>query len=128
MNFKKIIFPQEKRKLPLDKLIKNILRLIHVMSFSVFFGGLYFGIKEATAYAPIASISGLLMMFREIYKNGIWICQIRGILTFFKLGLLSISFFYTGYFFQVITLVAVIGVLCSHLPKTIRKKILIKIN
>jgi hypothetical protein len=127
MNFNKVLFPQEKRKIPLDKLIKNILRLIHVMSFSLFFGGLYFSSNEASSYAPIVSISGLFMMFREIYKNGIWICQIRGILTLFKLGILSISFFYNRYLLELITVASVIGILSSHLPETFRKKTLIKI-
>ena len=124
MTIRKALFPNRKRELPFafDKTIKALFRIGHVLSFGILFGGAYFQVEEASAYAWFAIISGLLIMFREIYKEGAWLCQTRGVLTIFKVLLLFALLAVGINVFIVLLLVAVTGILASHLPKGIRKK------
>ena len=122
-----MLFPRQKRELPfvVDKTAKGLFRTAHVLSFGILFGGAFFQVEDASAYAPAVVISGLLIMLREIYKNGAWLCQTRGALTLSKVlllfGLLAIGVDSL----PVLLLVAIIGILASHLPKVIRKKMLL---
>lgn len=100
--------------------------MVHVLSFAIVFGGLYFNVRfNNHLYYAIVYLSGFSIMIREIYKNGIWVFQIRGILTILKIGLLLILVITDNLIFPLILIIAMIGILCSHLPKRIRKKTLL---
>ncbi len=129
MNIKPTIFPVEKRKIPYDKVIKNLLRIIHVLTFAVIFGACFYKIEYNHYYNSIIVFTGLLMIFREIYKNGIWLVQTRGILTIIKICLIfCLIFISKSRLFHIVLLVSIIGILSSHLPKHIRKYTLIKVG
>ena len=128
MTLKQIVFPEEKRKLPYDKVFKNIFRVIHILLFGVIFGGCFFNIRYDNNYNIVIVISGLLMMLRENYKNGIWLVQTRGILTAVKICILALIIISKENPFYTVLIVSLLGILSSHLPKTIRKYSLIKIS
>ncbi len=128
MTIRQHLFPPEKRELRFNKLLKNLLRLIHILVFGIVFGGSYLNAAYGHVYHLIIVLSGLLMVLRAIYKNGRWMVQVRGFLTFLKIIILPLGIIGGGSTFQVILVVSIIGILSSHSPKKIRKYELITIS
>jgi hypothetical protein len=127
MMIRRILFPEKKRPLPFvaDKSIKMLFRIAHVLSFGILFGGAFFEVEGAAAYASVTFLSGLLIMLREIYKDGTWLCQTRGVLTISKILLLFALIAIGAGSLVMLLPVAIIGILTSHLPKVIRKETLL---
>lgn len=72
-------------------------------------------------------MSEILMALREIYKNGRYVVQVRGLITLLKiLVLLTISLLHE-YTFIILSTVLFLGVTASHLPKKVKKKCLINV-
>lgn len=128
MSLKSLIFPSEKRKVPFNKVFKNIFRVVHVLAFGIIFGGCFHNVNYDNIFNLIIVISGILMILRENYKNGIWLVQTRGFLTVLKISLFAILFINSGSIFFVVCSISILGILSSHLPKDIRKKVWVNIK
>lgn len=128
MSIKALVFPDEKRKVPFDKVFKNIFRVIHILTFGVIFGSSFYNVNYNHIFNLIIVVSGILMILRENYKNGIWLVQTRGFMTAFKVSLLAVLFIDSSKIFYIIFSISIIGILSSHLPKAIRKKAWVNTN
>ena len=114
---------QEKRKIPFDQPIKITLLLFHFIGFSVWYGGIIMGAEVPAIFLSMATGSGILLVIRELYKDGFsWLIETEGVLTLAKVILLAVAALLKGYEVFLFTLVMLCGVLSSHLPEKIREK------
>jgi len=111
------------RKIPFDKLLKLVLLLFHFVGFSVWFGGAVLDFSIPVLYPVMAITSGILLIVRELYKDGLgWLLVTEGVLTISKVLLLVVSHI-TGQFEPAfLSLVMLCGLLSSHLPDQIRER------
>ena len=88
----RLLFPRRFRDLPRRRLILNLLRAAHIISFSLLLGGLYYGVADE-AWRPwllAAVLSGLALFAVDLYGSFLALFEIRGISVLIKIGLLSL--------------------------------------
>ena len=74
-------------------------------------------------FPPMTVVSGLLLIARELYKDGfIWLVASEGVLNMIKILLLLLVGVVKGYEGLIFSLVILCGLLSSHLPEKIREK------
>lgn len=64
-------------------------------------------------------VTGMAMMLIEIWSDGIWLIQLRGLSTLLKIGLLSMTFV-VGLEPFILIVVIIIAGLISHAPGKVR--------
>lgn len=117
------LIPQQKRHLPGKRWLSIILRSLHLVGIAGLAGAYLFDQPE-TAWFPfliLAVGSGVLMVARELYVDGIWLLQLRGQLVLFKLLLLGGGLYWferpEAWIYIVVILIS--GVI-SHAPGKVR--------
>ena len=70
-------------------------------------------------------VSGMAMMLIEIWSDGVWLIQLRGIGTLLKLGLLAMTFI-VGLQPAILLSVIIIAGLISHAPAKVRYFMLVQ--
>jgi len=114
---------KQNRKIPFDQPIKIALLFFHFIGFSWWYGGAIIGDDVAAMFPTITTISGLLLIIRELNKDGlIWLIMNEGGLTIIKVLVLFVAGVSKGYEGYLLSIVMLCGVLSSHLPKEIREK------
>lgn len=112
------------KKLPLDGVIKPLLLLFHFWGFSIVMGEFYFEKNPDLIYTWFVIISGILLILREIYEEGmIWFFKTEGLVTIVKLLFISVIFGMEGNKFYPLLGIMFLGILTSHIPKKTKKKI-----
>lgn len=113
-------FPEVKRR-PARKL-RVTLRTLHIASFSVFSGGLWFGVPQAEVmpwlYASVLTGAGL--MATELLGGLDWFLQLAGGLTLLKLALLFLVPVFPDYNRFFLLLAIVLSSAGSHMPGSLR--------
>jgi len=87
-----LLFPARYRYLPASRLLNVSLRSLHILGFSVFTGGYWFGQpnSELAPWLWLAMVSGGLMVLIELYGSFSFVVELRGLAVFLKLGLLAL--------------------------------------
>ncbi|WP_256382885.1 hypothetical protein [Photobacterium toruni] len=75
----------------IQRLSKTSIRALHILGVAISSGGFIFHLDQALwlNWWLLAMCSGVLMMAQEIYRSTLWLIQLKGVLTFIKLGLLA---------------------------------------
>ncbi|SMY32316.1 hypothetical protein PMAL9190_00464 [Photobacterium malacitanum] len=75
----------------IQRLTKTAIRALHILGVAISSGGFIFHLEKGLwlNWWLLAMVSGLLMMAQEIYRSKLWLIQLKGVLTFIKLGLLT---------------------------------------
>lgn len=120
-----------KRIIPFDQPIKIALLFFHFIGFSVWYGGVVIGVVigvEAPAiFSAMAVVSGVLLVVRELYKDGfVWLIVTEGALTIVKVVLLAVAGALMRYEVLILSIVMLCGLLSSHLPEKIREKLIVE--
>ena len=68
----------------------------------------------------LTTLSGILFIAIELWTNGIWLIQVRGIAIIFKIFLLACLPFLQGYELMTLIIVIIISGLVSHAPGDVR--------
>ena len=111
-----------------DPAIKITLLFFHFAGFSIWFGALATN-QVSIAAIVVTVISGLLLMIRELIKDGlVWLATTEGICTIVKVFLLIIAFLIEVRNPVVLLIVILLGILSAHLPNQIKNKVLFKLN
>jgi hypothetical protein len=111
-----------KRTMRFDQLIKITLLFLHFIGFSGWYGGILAGMKTSPLFLAMAGLSGLLLIGRELYKDGwVWLVATEGVLNWVKVLLLIVASF-MGEYRSGLLIVMLIGILSSHLPKETRER------
>ena len=115
-----------KRAVPFDQPIKITLLFLHFIGFSGWYGGILAGMKTSPLFPAMAGLSGLLLMGRELYKDGwAWLVATEGMLNILKVFLLVLVSAMGEHRGIVWGVVLLLGLLSSHLPKETRERRLI---
>lgn len=111
------------RQIPFDPFIKILLLVLHAIGFSGWFGGVLIGDSASLLFPALANVSGILLVLRELYKDGWqWLVYLEGGLTIFKVILLILCVLWPNAVPLLLGAVLVCGLLSSHLPKEIRER------
>jgi hypothetical protein len=112
-----------KRAIPFDQSIKMTLLFLHFIGFSGWYGGILAGMKASPLFPVLTVLSGLLLMGRELYKDGwAWFVATEGILNLGKVFLLVLASAVGEHRGIVLGTVLLLGLLSSHLPKETRER------
>lgn len=117
-----IILPPEKRQPGWNRALRIALRTVHIMGFSVLFGGHWFNLPRETLtpwlYWTIFSGAGLMGL--DLLAGFDWILQLAGSMTVAKLLLLCLIPFFWDHRLALLALVMVVGSVGSHMPGSLR--------
>ncbi|MDD5209993.1 MAG: hypothetical protein PHV36_11445 [Elusimicrobiales bacterium] len=112
--------PEEKRA-P-GRALRVTMRTLHIISFSVFFGGLWFGVQQAELmpwlYASV--FTGAALMALELRKGLDWFLQLAGGVTLIKLALLCLVPVFPDYNRFLLLLAVGLSSVGSHMPARLR--------
>lgn len=122
----KNISPEERRR-P-NKAPRVILRTLHIISFSVFFGGLWFGVPQAELMPWLrwSALTGVALMAAEAWGGLEWFVQLAGGFTLVKLALLFLVPVFPDYNRFLLLLAVSLSSIGSHMPARFRHFNLIK--
>jgi len=122
-----IIFPPQSRSFEGQRWINILLRSIHLIGISgVGAAFLYeLAVEQWLPFMLLTVISGIAMVILEVWSNGIWLIQLRGITTLIKLALLLLTIF-IGLNPYILFLVILISSVISHAPGKVRYYPIIK--
>ncbi len=121
MSLKDIVFPPQNRFFTGKRWTNICVRTVHLIGVAGIGGGFLYGApREAwEPYLVLTVLSGLLLVGLELFTNGIWLIQIRGLATLLKLGLISMLFFTGPQAFIIVPVIIISGVI-SHAPANVR--------
>ena len=112
-----------KRIIPFDQPIKIALLFFHFIGFSVWYGGTVIGTEAVSIFLPMTAVSGVLLVVRELYKDGfVWLLVTEGALTIVKVVLLAVASALIKYEVPILSIVMLLGLLSSHLPEKVRER------
>ncbi|MBY4677042.1 hypothetical protein [Marinobacterium arenosum] len=117
------LFPEHKRELPASRAISVGLRSLHLVGISGLAGGYLYQLPLAQwwPFLWLALASGLLMLLKELYQDGIWLLQLRGQAVLLKVALLALSgSWYGGTERWVYILVILLSGVIAHAPGKVR--------
>jgi len=116
----KTVSPDEKR--PSGRFFRVLLRTLHIICFSVFFGGIWFGVPQAELMPWLrwSVLTGVGLMFLELRKGLDWFLQLAGGLTLVKLALLFLVPVFPDYNRFLLLLAVSISSIGSHMPARLR--------
>ncbi len=106
------------RKLPGGRWLRTSLRTLHLIAVGALYGGHVYGVEAerlVPALVAVLASGGSLVVF-EVWQARIWLVQVRGLATFFKLGLVAAVSFAWELRLVLLTLALVIGSVSSHMP------------
>lgn len=123
---KEVKSAKEKRIIPFDQPIKITLLFFHFIGFSVWYGEAVIGAERSAIFPLMAVFSGVLLVVRELYKDGfVWLIVTEGALTIAKVALLIVATALLKYEASILTIIMLCGLLSSHLPERIREKLIV---
>ena len=81
------------------------------------------GLKDPGIFPAMTVVSGVLLIVRELYKDGfVWLFVTEGALNIVKVLLLVVAGVLVRYEIPLFSIVMLFGLLSSHLPEKIREK------
>ena len=106
------------RPLPGVRVIRTTLRTAHLLAFGTLYGGHVYSIPALRLWpALLATVaSGAALMALEIVRTPLWLCQVRGVATLVKIGLVVGVAAYWDLRLWLLTAAAIIGGVVSHMP------------
>ncbi|MCP4697295.1 MAG: hypothetical protein GY862_10650 [Gammaproteobacteria bacterium] len=122
MNFFRLIFPRESRAFPGIRWVKISFRTLHLLGIAGLGGAfLYSAPREFwMPYLMLTAASGFALMLLDIWSNGIWLIQLRGIAIVIKLLLFFSLPLFGGFEHYVFIAILIISGVISHAPGDIR--------
>ncbi|PSU23220.1 hypothetical protein [Photobacterium kishitanii] len=106
----------------IQRLSKTAIRAAHILGVAISSGGFIFHLDKALwlNWWLLAMFSGGLMMAQEIYRSKLWLIQLKGVLTFIKLGLLASIILIPQQQPNIYIIVLLLSVFIAHGPAALR--------
>ena len=121
MKRRQLLFPAQSRAFWGQRWVSISLRSLHLLGIAGVGGAFLFNLPEQQwlAYMVLTIATGSAMMVMEIWSNGIWLIQLRGLATLLKLLLLAMTFL-VGLQPYILVFVILISGVMSHAPGKVR--------
>jgi hypothetical protein len=121
LNYAELFFPQQSRCFIGEHWVNILLRTLHLIGVAGVGAAFLFSVSETQwrPYMLLTIISGCAMIFVEVWSNGIWLIQLRGLSTLLKLLILSMTFVVGLQAYILISVIVTAG-LISHAPGKVR--------
>lgn len=116
-----LLFPRKSRFFYGKRWFNIILRTLHLIGISGV-GGAFLYHASTDVWMPymiLTIVSGTIMAALEIWTNGIWLVQLRGLATILKLAILSLTFLVGLKAYILIPVIAISGII-AHAPANVR--------
>jgi len=115
------IFPLQSRSFRGQRWVNILLRTAHLVGIAGVAGGALFQlpIELWLNYLYITVLSGCTMVIIEIWTNGIWLIQLRGLATLLKLAILSLALSADLQAYMIFSAIILSGIF-SHAPGKVR--------
>jgi len=86
----KLLFPEQLREIAHRRLILNVFRILHILCFSIYLGGLFFAQDASILQGWLwgAILSGLALFLVDLYSSCILLFEVRGISVLIKILIL----------------------------------------
>jgi len=119
---KSLVFPARSRTFPGQRVAKIVARSVHVLCVAGFFGGHVHGVtSEQLAPWFVATLTtGVVILLLDLYQNGAFLVQARGMVLFGKLGLLFTAWNMPENAVPLLSTIIIISVCSSHAPSKFR--------
>ncbi len=116
------LFPKQSRSFPGQRWAKIALRTIHLLGIAGIGGGLIYPSPEPfwKPFMVVIILSGIAFVSLEIWSNGVWIIQVRGMAVFTKLIILFFLFTSMGSEMLLTFAIIIISGIISHAPGDFR--------
>ncbi|MCK5336000.1 MAG: hypothetical protein KAQ67_07550 [Gammaproteobacteria bacterium] len=116
-----LLFPKQSRSFNGQRWASIILRSFHLTGIAGVGGAFLYDLsrEQWLPFMLITVATGSIMMIIEIWGNGIWLIQLRGLSTLLKLSILSMTFI-IGLQPTILFAVIIISGLMSHAPAKVR--------
>ncbi len=118
----KTLFPVKTRTFKLKRWVKIGLRTLHLIGVAGAAGGLIHDqpLDVLFPFLVMMNVSGILFILLEIWSNGIWLIQLRGIVISLKIGIIILlPYFPQRTLFFLIGIIIVSSII-SHAPGDVR--------
>ena len=121
LQYSNILFPAKSRWFYGKRWLNIILRTLHLIGIAGV-GGAYLYHAATDVWMPymvLTLISGSIMVLLEVWTNGIWLLQLRGLATMLKLAILALTFL-VGLKAYILFSVIIISGIMAHAPANVR--------
>jgi hypothetical protein len=116
-----MVFPKKPRSFKGQRWVSIVIRSLHLIGITGVGAAFLFQLPDTKwfPYMVLTLTSGSAMMLLEIWSNGIWLIQLRGLSTLLKLLILSVTFI-VGLQPYILIAVILISDIMSHAPAKVR--------
>ncbi len=116
------LFPRESRHVPAQRWCNITLRSLHLLGIAGLGGGFLYGLPLALwePYLWLAVAAGSALALLQIWSNGIWLLQVRGMAIVFKLVLLAAAAWGGAPRPSILVAVIAISGVIAHAPGNVR--------
>ena len=123
------LLPNVPRDFPGRRMIRSILRTVHILGGGVLIGAYLFEQPQSIIHAwyITATLSGLLLFFTDLHASFAVLFEWRGLSIISKIGLLLLLPVMPGYEVYLLISILVIGSLSSHLSRKFRHRLWLKL-
>lgn len=106
----------------IQRLSKTAIRALHILGIAGSAGGILYGVERELwlHWWVMAMVTGLIMVALEIRQSKLWLIQLKGVLTFVKLGLIGCFFWLPQYKPELFISVLLMSVVIAHGPAGLR--------
>ena len=106
----------------IQRLSKTAIRAMHILGIAGSAAGFLYGVEKSLwlHWWIMAMVTGVIMTGLEIRQSRLWLIQLKGVLTFVKLGLLSSFFIIPQHKPELFIVILVMSVVIAHGPAGLR--------
>ncbi|MCQ1059742.1 hypothetical protein LRP52_27610 [Photobacterium sp. ZSDE20] len=116
------LFGMSETRFWIQRLSKTAIRAMHILGIAGSAGGFLYGVDKSLwiHWWIMAMVTGLIMTGLEIRQSRLWLIQLKGVLTYLKLGLLSCFFLIPQHKPELFIIILVMSVVIAHGPAGLR--------
>ena len=124
MSLRQTLLPDSPRDFPGRRLIRSILRTVHILGGGVLIGAYLFEQSASSIHTwyACAVISGLLLLLTDLHASCALVFEWRGLAIMSKIGLMLALPAVPGYEVYILGAILTIGSLSSHLSRQFRHR------
>ena len=122
MEIIKTLFPSENRTFKYERWVKISLRTLHLIGVAGIGAGAFFHVPhyQWQGFSILTSLSGILFILLEVWGDGIWLIQLRGVFLYIKIIFLLCIPLLPAYESIILIIVISIASIISHAPGDVR--------